>query len=715
MMGCPDESDLVAFADGLLDGAARDTMAAHLDDCEDCATLVAVAVRRTAPAAASDATLPRGFTLGRYIVVDRLGEGGLGVVYSAYDPQLDRRIAVKVLKQAANARFEQEAKALARVAHPNVVAVYDAGVAEGHAFIAMELVDGVTLRAWLAATPRTWPEIRDVFVAAGRGLQAVHDAGLVHRDFKPGNVLVAADERVRVLDFGLARLTDGRREPPLSDASVGARSDGITPSGYVLGTPAYISPEQVEGGAVDSQTDQFSFAVALYEALFGVRPFPADDLRTRSEAVRRQELAPSRSDLRVPARLREAVLRGLAADPGDRYAAMAEFIDALSFDAPARRRLRSSLLALALIGVGAVGAAAYLRQQPSDAELEAVRALRDQAREAAARSFYIYPPAEAPATPTAYSSVAALEMLDDDGVEAAAELRIEFAATLVRLGDRYWDAKGGRPFAADYYVAALMFDPTHDHALQRAVVTPAQIARMQGVAATLEFSAAELVAARSLIALAEDDPEARRERVASLLDAEAGVPATTAEHLARLVGLDETRVSPAPERPSAPVAVADALPAPDEPTDARRRRKARTPAERPAPSNVEVLPKEARADAASAKALAQQGRTALRSGKLADAERLFHRALEADRRSLLALDGLREIYFERGAYRRAIGFAKRSVGVAPRDAKFRLRLGDLYYRVLQYADARTQYQKALDLGSDRAQARLQRLTQQTGG
>ncbi|PRP98097.1 Serine/threonine-protein kinase StkP [Enhygromyxa salina] len=286
--------------------------------------------------------------IGRYTVDRELGAGGMGVVFLARDPDLDRRVAVKLLGPGssagrnlgrASARMRREARVMARLEHPNVVRVYEVGNADGHLFVAMEYVDGVTLDAWLAEAPRSWAEIAAVFLQAGEGLLAAHEVGIVHRDFKPNNVMVEADTgasqlvgvRTRVLDFGLAGLSDA---PELDDEDLdGAQAERaaedaarLTMTGAMMGTPAYMPPEQFAGTPADHRADQFSFCVALYEALYGARPFPGDTL----EALRQSVLAgdhrqpPMASG--VPPWLRALVLRGLAAEPDQRWPSMRELL-----------------------------------------------------------------------------------------------------------------------------------------------------------------------------------------------------------------------------------------------------------------------------------------------------------------------------------------------------------------------------------------------------
>jgi|GEM_PF-3413536 len=285
---CPGEETIAAYAAGQLARVERDALDSHLDTCSACQELVAalaklatVGDRHPMTDGIGVPSIPTereswtpGGQLGRYVLLARLGAGGMGVVYSAFDPELDRRVAVKVLRRTrAGDQLREEARAIAKLAHPNVIAVHDVGEADGEVFVAMEHVEGQTVREWLrtqragasgassasgstgastgssASTARSSSEILDVFVQAGRGLAAAHRAGLVHRDVKPSNIIVGSDGRARVLDFGLAR----------SEAE----------EGVIAGTPAYMAPEQKRGAKIDARADQYAFAVALSEALFG--------------------------------------------------------------------------------------------------------------------------------------------------------------------------------------------------------------------------------------------------------------------------------------------------------------------------------------------------------------------------------------------------------------------------------------------------------------
>lgn len=232
-------------------------------------------------------TLSRGVTIGRYVILGELGAGGMGVVYAAYDPELDRKIAIKLVQPHADAagtartRLLREAQALAKLAHPNVVTVYDVGQHGDRVWIAMEFVAGSTLRAWAAERTRTWRQLLSVLIDVARGVAAAHVADLVHRDLKPDNVMISDDDRVRVMDFGLAY---GRAFNPEPQASVSLNETGVRPefaafaakltqAGGILGTPPYMAPEQWEGKNVGGATDQFSWSVMAWEILYGERPF----------------------------------------------------------------------------------------------------------------------------------------------------------------------------------------------------------------------------------------------------------------------------------------------------------------------------------------------------------------------------------------------------------------------------------------------------------
>jgi tetratricopeptide (TPR) repeat protein/predicted Ser/Thr protein kinase len=295
----------------------------------------------------------------RYMVFELLGQGGMGVVLAAYDKRLDRRVALKLLRSrndedaqtsVGEARLVREAQAMARLNHPNVVAVYDAGTLEdGSLFIAMEYVEGQTLRRWRDQQPRPWREVLDAYLAAGRGLIAAHAAGLIHRDFKPDNVLVGKDGRVRVTDFGLAR---PHTEPTTSTSlSSDSWDSELTIPGTVMGTPKYMAPELMRGEAAGVRSDLFAFCVALYEALYGQLPFPAERMAEYSRARREGRITPPPAQSEVPTWVARTVLQGLQANPHQRPASLEAVLTALQSDPEVKRRAQRRTLGVASAGV----------------------------------------------------------------------------------------------------------------------------------------------------------------------------------------------------------------------------------------------------------------------------------------------------------------------------------------------------------------------------
>jgi serine/threonine protein kinase/Tfp pilus assembly protein PilF len=379
--------------------------------------------------------------IGRFMILETLGAGGMGIVYAAYDPELDRKVALKLIRpdradDSARVRLIREAQAMARLTHPNVVAVYDTGIHGRGIYLVMEYVEGTTLDGWLAAEARSWEEVRAAFLELGSGVAAAHAVGLIHRDLKPGNVLVAQGGAFKVADFGLARgsgsdedrdggdetgegalaviapepaLADpssddatllappeagaapypSRPPPPIhtgpssiqSGSSLHSRSSldsELTVDGAVLGTPRYMAPEQVRGERSDASSDQFSFCVAFYEALYGELPFPGDNLAQRYQAILDGRLRPAPSTNPTPSWLRAVVVRGLAADKDARWPSMGTLLEALARD-PRRRWRRIGVAAafVAMLGVAAgvgarVSGGAAEQCSGAEAELEQV-------------------------------------------------------------------------------------------------------------------------------------------------------------------------------------------------------------------------------------------------------------------------------------------------------------------------------------------------------
>jgi predicted Ser/Thr protein kinase len=313
--------------------------------------------------------------IARFPVLRRIGLGGMGVVYAAFDNELDRKVAIKLLRPGLGDdgsqlrdRLLREAKALARLSHPAIVQVYEAGEHDGQVYLAMEFVEGVTLKRWCDAEPRSVRDVLEKFLQAGEGLAAAHAAGLVHRDFKPDNVIVGNDGRVRVLDFGLALVgadTALAIEGELERITV---VDRLTMTGAVLGTPAYMAAEQLRGEPADARSDQFSFAVALHEALFGVRPFAGETLEQLSTAVRAGEVTTATRAGAAP--IARVLRRALLPDRDQRYRDIDELLSAL------RTTQRRRGIAIASVGaVVAVGISATIFVQRSrEAEVASLSA-----------------------------------------------------------------------------------------------------------------------------------------------------------------------------------------------------------------------------------------------------------------------------------------------------------------------------------------------------
>ena len=438
-VACPSADTLQAFVDGQATAEERAAVARHAQGCPGCRAILALAPPSgSGPVAAAPLeVLAHGTKVGRFVVDRVIGMGGMGVVYAALDPELDRRVALKLLREESEGRRERlarEAQALARVADPNVCAVYDIGTHDGRLFIAMELVDGQTLGQWWREARRDWRQVASVFAGAARGLAAAHGAGVIHRDFKPDNVLVGADGRVRVTDFGLAAWLP-MVDPPPSPAVEGH----LTQSGTVMGTPLYMAPEQHAGNPTDERSDQWSFAAVLYEALHGSLPFDGRSEVDLAEAKAAGRIRPPPPGSRVPGWLDDLVRRGLAPHPEDRWPSMVAVAKALEHGRP-RRRLAWAAAALAVAAV-ASSSALLSRHTDSGAEAGRLAALAER-MEAELRIEHMAPPhdlrpalakvrseveklrteAARDGGPASFALGKGLELLgDDDGARAAYE------------------------------------------------------------------------------------------------------------------------------------------------------------------------------------------------------------------------------------------------------------------------------------------------------
>jgi len=374
--GCLEIETLVLLVEDRADESLRGQAMAHLATCVACRRIVSTLAagentqtpHSAMPSTETEGLFGPGKRVGRYIVTRLEGTGGMGVVYAARDPDLERDVALKVLRTipsesttylALAERLRREAQALARLTHPNVVIVHDVGIDDGHVFIAMEHVGGGTLARWLDE-PRPWREVLRRFVLAGRGLAAAHAAGMVHRDFKPENVLLDHDGRLRVADFGLVRSLAGTgRVHEASNESV-----TLTNTGAVAGTPLYMAPEQHRGDNADARSDQFAFCVSLWFGLYRQRPFAGDTAAALASAVLRNEIRPPAAESAVPTRIEHVLRRGLSLEPERRFASMDALLAALEMSAR-RRWPRAVAVGASVVIVGTAALVGHhLAEQP---------------------------------------------------------------------------------------------------------------------------------------------------------------------------------------------------------------------------------------------------------------------------------------------------------------------------------------------------------------
>ena len=363
-----------------------------------------------------------GMQIGRYVVLGGVGEGGMGIVYAAYDPELDRKVALKLLhptkaksSEISRTRLLREAQAMARLNHPNVVTVHDVGELGKRVFLAMEFVEGQTLGDWQEQS-RPWRETLATIISAGRGLEAAHAAGLVHRDFKPDNVMVSDTGRVVVMDFGIAQALEnqtrqtqkrsprdfevefaeaGLDDPSLltdrGDAFSSVDGSRLTSTGAMIGTPLYMAPEQHLAIGTDARTDQFAFCLVLYAALYGQHAFEGNSRSSLGLTVTRGEVRPPPKGTKVPGWLHREILRGLAVNPADRHPSMTALLERLSDDPDARRR-KYLVYGAGVLGVAALVAVPRLAEEDTTnlctgAQQRVDAVWNDEAREAGREAF----------------------------------------------------------------------------------------------------------------------------------------------------------------------------------------------------------------------------------------------------------------------------------------------------------------------------------------
>ncbi|MCA2977500.1 MAG: serine/threonine protein kinase, partial [Myxococcaceae bacterium] len=434
--------------------------------------------------------LARGATIDRYVVLAPLGAGGMGEVYAAWDPMLDRKVAIKLLKAEHQGtsyaddlrhRLLREARALARLSHPNVVTVHDVGVIDDQIYLAMEFVEGQTLTSWLSEKPRSWREVLELFLQAGEGLAAAHAAGVTHRDFKPDNVVVSRQGRARVMDFGLAFEHGREREQPPVPVTVppGSLQRRITQPGTMLGTPAYMAPEALFGKPTDPRSDEFSFAVALYEALYGVRPFEGDTVPAVIVEMQLNRVRPPPRATRVPRRIHLLLLKALRVEPGERFQSLRALLIHLGRRSTSRRRglITASLVALTVTSVAIVAAMARREAQRCAGVSARLSGIWDDGARGDARRAFL-----ATGRPWAASAFSATESLMDvwgrrwvDRRRAVCEASFgqadeQVGATIVCLGRKL----------ADFDATARLLRSADPDVVERAVSLAAALPDLEG-------------------------------------------------------------------------------------------------------------------------------------------------------------------------------------------------------------------------------------------
>ncbi len=682
----------------------------------------------------------------RYRIVRWLGTGSMGIVYEAAHVDIERKVALKILRPDtelsvdAAATFRREARTASQIGAPNIIEIVDfAQLPDGRLLFAMELLDGQSLAKLVELAPIPLPRLIGVLRQICKGLAAAHKKGVVHRDIKPDNVMLARKDNredfVKIVDFGISSLL--------------AAGEAIETA--PAGTPFYMAPEQIEGHGHDGRADLYALGCTAYALMTGHPPFVARTLEDVFQAHLSEAPLPPRSateEANYPPALEALVLRLLAKSPEDRFAD-ADAVEAALCEVqiesgvstawddlplpdvddelkqslagrmprPMETAKRSWLwpvvAALSVVVAGGVVASGALSPDPAAAEQRsAIEVLELEAKDAAARAYFVYPPPEDRDHPTAYTKVLELERREDelgaDARERAQLLRKEFAATLVRLGDHYFERDGGEPFAMDYYTQALVFDGDTGRARERTYITFGQIASLSRRAAEGEFTESELRGARVLAVLAREDSPARDEELRAVLEEAPALPSGVGQELRKLVGKPKVAKAslPAEEEADAPEELGEFE---DSETD-------EAPGTDEAAAQADPKPEVAKAkrDPKRAKALTQQGATAKKSGDRAGASKLFHQALAQDPRHAPALYQLAELAFDDADYNRAANFGKKAVQYAPKKASYRLFLGDLYVKMIRYPQAREQYEKAEALGSPKAKAALERLDQKMG-
>ncbi|KIG17700.1 serine/threonine protein kinase [Enhygromyxa salina] len=678
----------------------------------------------------------------------------MGAVFEVQHLDIERHYAAKLLHQSENPsrtrHFRQEARTISHIGSPWIVEIFDfQELADGRLMYLMELVNGASLHA--VQTARGGPEgaspcdpARLIGLARQvcKGLQAAHEVGFVHRDIKPDNIMLSTDSRgrehVKIVDFGLAALLEGPKE-----------SNGA-------GTPAYMSPEQCKGQNTDARTDIYSLGITLYELATGRLPFNRTDAaRLRDDHLFEQAAPPSELvDGFLPAGFDALILRCMAKQPRDRYASAAELEVALielqlslglrtawdEMPAPVlpgdttarlerglaqlrseerRSKQRRIGLVAALVGLVAVGGLIGWKFDADAREIvltqaeQELAALSKRASVAAAHARWIYTPPDEPDADTAYKVLLELERLDDGGSDRAHEvggqLREEFSSTLVGLGDTYWERAGGRGFAREFYAQALVFQPDHERASERAGLGLVALAGLRDKAARGKFAHYELVAVTPLASLAWTDAEDRLHALETLRDTGELSLRSAAEVDVLLEDLrfesQRAEVAQLDEDPSGQAAAPDSKPGPasNDPV--------------PGPIRYTVIEDTPTHRAGthgghggngsgSFDGLLDAAKSAYRALDLDRAANLYHRVLDLDAHNVTALVGLHHISFDRGEFKDALRYAEKAAQLRPKRGDLHLFMGDACMKVFDYGRARDHYERADQLGDRQAQQRI---------
>ena len=737
----------------------------------------------------------------RYRILRWIGEGNMGVVYEAEHIDIERQVALKILNAdfsripAVAQVFREEARASARIGATNIIDIVDfAELAGGRLMYAMEFIKGRTLHSLLEEGPIDPARLIGILRQVCKGLSAAHQAGIVHRDIKPENIMLCnrngRSDSVKILDFGISAMLE--------------QKGSLEQLGGIVGTPFYMAPEQILSKPFDGRLDMYAVGCTAYELLTGRPPFLDENLMTIFKShISAPPPPPSTlvTQNSIPSALESVILRCLRKEPEERFQNMNDLEGALcesqiasklctpwddlalpDLDPDRRDKILAGMpdimysarkpnhrkwilaigVATCLVGATWIGTS-FRKDPPAINETEEqIHELVRSARNAAARSFFVYPPADDPNLPTAYNQVLQLDRIALEGNQLAKEnseiLRDEFANTLIRLGDDYWERDGGQAFAIDYYAMALVFSPNHARAKERALYTPGELATLRDKAEKNSFTQTELIAAEPLFVLAQPESNQIVQNLGRLkLSANSQRSLRTRASLEKLLrqAVNDSatltqnpvanEIAKAPTTPSennlsstetsddlqlfenneeSPVTTegsdqnaestyaTEDLASPispeqygDQNQEQPLKKNKRRRSSKKSKSSLSDRPRNPKLAAD----YVAQAKKAHRSGKMSQAESLYHQALGEDSQHLPAIAGLGDIYFDLAKYSKAVQFRQKMVNHSPKNGTYRRRLGDAYFKVLRYADALEQYRQAQKLGDSQVESRIDKL------